>query len=209
MGIGIIYLGNKTRKKYDKQNGKKYSGYFLFSLGIVIAIFAIIPIVFYIGNYGTKFRFIDSIIFNKPIFLWDTIIHLILPTLSMVLISLSGITRQTRSSMLDVLNQDYIRTARSKGVPDNKVINKHALRNALIPTSNLIIMGVAYSLLGTLFIEQIYNYKGFGLTLVNAIFAGDFVLINGCVFFASIIILIGTLVADVMYTIIDPRIIYR
>ena len=111
--------------------------------------------------------------------------------------------------MLDVLNQDYIRTARSKGVPDNQVINKHALRNALIPTSNLIVMGTAYSLLGTLFIEQIYNYKGFGLTLVRAISAGDFVLINGCVIFASVIILIGTLTADVMYTIIDPLIIYR
>ncbi|MHA1729122.1 MAG: ABC transporter permease [Promethearchaeota archaeon] len=209
LGLGIIFFGNNTRKKYDKQNEKKYSVYFLFLLGIVIAIFAIVQIVFYIGNYGTRFRIIDSIIFNKPLFLWDTIIHLILPTLSMILISLSGIIRQTRSSMLDVLNQDYIRTARSKGVPNNEVINKHAFRNALIPTSNLIIMGTAYSLLGTLFIEQIFNYKGFGHTIVTAIFVGDFVLINGCVIFASIIILIGTLVADVMYTIIDPRIIYK
>lgn len=209
LSIAIIYFGNKTRKNYEQQNGKKYIWLLLLSVGIVLAVLTIVPIVYYIGEYGTRFRLIDSIIFNKPLFLWDTIIHLILPTLSMVLISLSGITRQTRSSMLDVLNQDYIRTARSKGVPDNQVINKHALRNALIPTSNLIVMGTAYSLLGTLFIEQIFNYKGFGLTLVNAIFAGDFVLINGCVIFASVIILIGTLTADVMYTIIDPRIIYR
>jgi peptide/nickel transport system permease protein len=126
----------------------------------------------------------------------------------MTFVSLAGITRQTRSSMLDVLNQDYIRTARAKGVPEKEVINKHALRNALIPTSNLIIGGTAAALLGSIYIERIFNYQGFGYTLFEAIWSGDIPVINGCILFASLIILVSNLIADVMYTIIDPRIVY-
>jgi len=111
--------------------------------------------------------------------------------------------------MLDVLDQDYIRTARAKGVIEKDVINKHALRNALLPTSNLIIGGTATALLGSFFIEVTFTYKGFGYYMVESIFLGDYLVINGLLVFATIILLTGTLVADVMYTIIDPRITYR
>jgi peptide/nickel transport system permease protein len=111
--------------------------------------------------------------------------------------------------MLEVMDQDYIRTARAKGVLEKDVINKHALRNALLPTSNLIIGGTASALLGSLFVEVTFNYKGFGWHMVESIFKGDYLLINGLLVFSVIIILIGTLVTDVMYTIIDPRIVYR
>ena len=157
----------------------------------------------------TGFRIIDSFLANDQLFLWDTLIHLLLPMISMTFVSLAGITRLTRSSMLEVMDQDYIRTARAKGVFEKDVINKHALRNALLPTSNLIIGGTASALLGSLFIEVTFNYRGFGYYMVQAIFAGDFLVINGLLVFATIIILTGTLVADVMYTIIDPRIVYR
>ena len=161
------------------------------------------------GGFRTGFRIIDSIIYNDQAFLWDTILHLVLPTICMVFVSLAGISRQTRSSMLDVLDNDYIRTARAKGVEEKDVINKHALRNALLPTSNLIIGGTAAAILGSLFVEYSFNYRGFGYWFVNAIFMGDYLVINGLMVFATIITLIGTLVADVMYTIIDPRIVYR
>ncbi|MFX0028421.1 MAG: ABC transporter permease [Candidatus Hermodarchaeota archaeon] len=160
------------------------------------------------GEYYTGFRLIDSIINNDQLYLMDTLIHLILPTIAMSITSLAGITRQTRSSMLDVLDQDYIRTARAKGVLEKNVINKHALRNALIPTSNLIIGGIAASLLGSLFIERTFDYLGFGYYFVSAVFAADYLLINGFLVFSAIIIISGNLIADVMYTIIDPRIIY-
>ena len=111
--------------------------------------------------------------------------------------------------MLEVMDQDYIRTARAKGVLEKDVINKHALRNALLPTSNLIIGGTASALLGSLFIEISFNYRGVGYYMVQAIFAGDYLVINGLLVFSIIIILTGTLVTDVMYTIIDPRIVYR
>jgi len=161
------------------------------------------------GGFSTGFRIIDSLLYNDQAYLWDTLIHLLLPVISMTFVSLAGITRLTRSSMLEVMDQDYIRTARAKGVLEKDVINKHALRNALLPTSNLIIGGTASALLGSLFIEVTFNYRGFGYYMVQAIFSGDFLVINGLLVFAVIIILTGTLVADVMYTIIDPRIVYR
>jgi len=161
------------------------------------------------GGFSTGFRIIDSFLYNDPIYLWDTLIHLLLPMICMTIVSLAGITRLTRSTMLEVMDQDYIRTARAKGVLERDVINKHALRNALLPTSNLIIGGTAAALLGSLFVEVTFNYRGFGYYMVQAIFTGDYLVINGLLVFSVIIILIGTLVTDVMYTIIDPRIVYR
>jgi peptide/nickel transport system permease protein len=111
--------------------------------------------------------------------------------------------------MLEVLEQDFIRTARTKGCIEKTVINKHALRNALIPTSNLIIGGTTASLTGALFLEIAFNYTGMGFYMVAAIRLGDYVLINGILVFTAIIILCGNLFADVMYTIIDPRIVYK
>jgi len=160
------------------------------------------------GGAGTGFRLIDSILYNDQIFLWDTITHLILPVFCMIFVSLSGVTRQTRSSMLDVLDQDYIRTARAKGVKEKDVINKHALRNGILPTSHIIIGGTAAALMGSLFVEVTFNYTGMGYYFLMAIYGGDYLVINGFLVFSTIIIISGTLVADVAYTIIDPRIIY-
>jgi peptide/nickel transport system permease protein len=110
--------------------------------------------------------------------------------------------------MLDVLDQDYVRTARAKGVPEQSVINKHALRNAILPTSHMIIGGTAGALLGSLFVEMIFNYTGMGYYMLQAIYGGDYLVINGILVFQTIVIISGTLIADVAYTIIDPRIIY-
>ena len=162
-----------------------------------------------IDGFRTGFRIIDSIIYNDQAFLWDTISHLILPTISMVFISLSGLTRLTRATMLEVLDQDYIRTARAKGVEEEDVINKHALRNTLLPSSDKIIGGILGALLGSLFVEMSFNYQGFGYYFTQAIFAGDYYVINGFAVFSIIITLLGTLIADVAYTIIDPRITYK
>lgn len=160
-------------------------------------------------GFRTGFRIIDAIIYNDQVFLWDTFLHLILPSICMVFVSLAGISRLTRSSMLDVLDSDYIRTARAKGVKEDNIIQKHALRNALIPTSNLIIGSTAASFLGSLFIEMSFDYRGFGWWFVDAINKADYLLINGLMVISIIIVLIGILVTDVMYTIIDPRITYN
>jgi peptide/nickel transport system permease protein len=160
------------------------------------------------GGVGTGFRIIDSILYNDPLYLFDTLIHLMLPVFCMMFVSLSAITRQTRSSMLDVLDQDYIRTARAKGVQEKKVINKHAVRNAILPTSHMIIGGTAGALLGSVFVEMIFNYTGFGYYMLMSIYSGDYFLLNGLLVFSTIVIISGTLIADIAYTVIDPRINY-
>ncbi|MFX1456961.1 MAG: ABC transporter permease [Promethearchaeota archaeon] len=159
--------------------------------------------------FSTGFRIIDGIFFNNQALIQDTLLHLILPMICMIFVSLAGITRQTRASMLDVIEQDFIRTARAKGCLETEVINKHALRNALIPTSNLIIGGTAARLTGALFLEYAFNYTGMGFYMYRAILFGDYVVINGILVFTSLIILSGNLIADVLYTMIDPRITYN
>ncbi|MFX0048158.1 MAG: ABC transporter permease [Candidatus Hermodarchaeota archaeon] len=159
--------------------------------------------------FSTGFRLIDSIIFNDQVLLQDTILHLILPVICLTFVSLSGITRQTRASMLEIMEKDYIRTARAKGVLEKEVINKHALRNALIPTTTVIVGNTAALLTGALLLEMVFNYTGMGYYTYTAIVSGDYVVINGFLVFSVLIILVGNLVADIMYTIIDPRIAYK
>ena len=162
----------------------------------------------YYTNRLTGFRLIDAFLFNDQSLLQDTLLHLILPSIASIIVSLAGISRQTRASMLDVMRKDYVRTARAKGVAEKDVINKHTLRNALIPTSNQIVGLVAGLMLGSLFTELIFNYKGMGWYMYAAIRNGDYTVITGMIIVNSIIILSGTLVADILYTVIDPRIVY-
>lgn len=162
----------------------------------------------YYTNRLTGFRLIDAFLFNDQSLLQDSLLHLILPSISSIIVSLAGISRQTRASMLDVMRKDYVRTARAKGVAEKDVINKHTLRNALIPTSNEIVGLVAGLMLGSLFTELIFNYKGMGWYMYAAIRNGDYTVITGMIIINSIIILSGTLIADILYTVIDPRIVY-
>ena len=162
------------------------------------------------GTYQpiTGFRLIDAFLVNDQYLLQDTLMHMYLPAFCLIIVSLAGITRQTRASMLEVIQKDYVRTARAKGVPDKDVMNKHTLRNALIPASTAIVGTVAGLLTGSLFIEMSFNYTGMGFYMVQSILRGDYVVVSGMLVYTSIIILIGILVADVLYTIIDPRIVY-
>lgn len=156
----------------------------------------------------TGFRLIDGFLLNDQTLIQDTLLRILLPNLCLIVVSLAGITRQTRASMLEVIQKDYIRTARAKGVADIDVINKHALRNALIPSSTAIVGTVAVLLTGSLFIEMSFNYLGMGYYITQSIIIGDYVVINGILVVSSMIILVGILVADILYTIIDPRIVY-
>lgn len=155
------------------------------------------------------FRLIDCLLANDQQLLIDTLSHLVIPILCQVMISFASITRQTRSSMLDVLQQDYIRTARAKGCQEQKVIYKHALRNALLPTSNEIVGVIVMSFAGSFMVEKTFNYNGLGLAMVNAINSRDYWMINGVILIFSLLVLFGTLIADIVYVIIDPRIKYR
>jgi len=132
--------------------------------------------------------------------------YLVLPMLTLALRPLSIIARLTRSSMLDVLGQDYVRTARAKGINEWKVIIKHALRNALNPVITTISAWLAALLGGTFFIEYIFNWPGIGLLAINSILSLDFPMIQGTVLFTAVIFIIVNMVVDIIYAFLDPKV---
>lgn len=131
---------------------------------------------------------------------------LILPVITLGTGCMANITRTTRSSMLEVIRQDYIRTAKAKGVSKNKVINKHALKNALIPVVTVIGLQFGALLGGAVLTESVFSWPGIGTYLVNSIKAKDTNAVLGCVIIFSICFSIVNLVVDILYAYIDPRI---
>jgi len=134
--------------------------------------------------------------------------HMILPLTTMTMLSLAGITRYQRAAMLEVLNQDYIRTARAKGLPERVVIFKHALRNALIPIVTIMGLSLPGLFGGAFIIETIFAWPGMGRLGVMAIFQRNYPLIMGIVVFSAVLIMLGNLLADLGYALVDPRIRY-
>lgn len=136
----------------------------------------------------------------------STTAGLILPIIALSLYPMAYITRLTRSSMLDVLGQDYIRTARAKGVAPRAVIFKHALKNSLIPVITYFGPMLAYIVTGSLVIEKIFAVPGIGRAFVNSITARDYPLIMGTTIVLATLIVVMNLISDIMYKVVDPRI---
>ncbi len=134
--------------------------------------------------------------------------HLVLPTVALATASLARWVRFQRSSLLDVLSQDYIRTARAKGAPERRVLQHHALRNALIPVVTLVGLSIPQLVGGSFIIEYVFGWPGMGLLGVNAALKRDFPVIMGVTILSAIFIVIGNFVADAMYVWVDPRIRY-
>jgi peptide/nickel transport system permease protein len=132
--------------------------------------------------------------------------HLALPVMTLSLATVAGWSRYQRSAMLDVLNQDYLRTARAKGLSERRVIAKHALKNALIPVVTIVAIDLAYLLGGAVVTETIFAWPGMGRLFVQALEQRDFPMIMGAVIFTSLIIVVFNLLADVVYGFLDPRI---
>jgi peptide/nickel transport system permease protein len=139
-------------------------------------------------------------------FVMDRIWHLALPVTVLSINGSAGIARYVRGSMLEVIRQDYIRTARAKGLSERVVILKHALRNALLPVVTLMGSSLPFIFSGALFIEVIFAFPGMGRVTVEAIFARDYPLIIANTFVSGIMIVFGNLLADVLYAVVDPRI---
>ena len=134
---------------------------------------------------------------------------IIMPVICLAIFPISAVARQTRSSMLEVIRQDYVRTAWAKGLKESIVIMRHALKNGLIPVVTL--SGVILSSIigGSVLIEMVFNITGVGRLLVNAVFAYDYTLVQGCVLFVAIAILFINFVVDISYAWLDPRIRYE
>lgn len=136
----------------------------------------------------------------------DYVLHLVLPVTVLSLLSLASFSRFMRSSMLEVLKQDYVRTARAKGLRERIVILKHALRNALIPLITIVVFTIPGIFSGALITETIFNYKGMGFMYIQALGSRDWPIVTAFLLISAFLIVIANLLADVLYTVADPRI---
>ena len=142
---------------------------------------------------------------SLPLFI-DQAWHLVLPIVVLTLLSVGGLMRYTRTNMLEVMNSDYIRTARAKGLSEHSVIYKHAFRNTLIPLATLF-AGILPSLFGGAMItEQVFSIDGIGKAAYTAVVNGDVPFVMAYCMFLSILTVIGTLLSDIMYAVVDPRV---
>ena len=139
---------------------------------------------------------------------WPFFERLILPTLALSTAYIALITRITRTSVLEVMGEDYIRTARAKGVKESTVLIRHALRNAAVPIITIIGVGIATLISGVVVTESVFNLPGLGRLVVEAVLARDYPLIQGLILFFSLTYILINLLVDVLYTVFDPRIRY-
>jgi len=137
---------------------------------------------------------------------WEWLRHLILPSVALGTVYVALIARMTRASMLDVLAQDYIRTARAKGLPERTVVYKHALRNAMIPVLTLIGLQFGALLAGAIVTETIFSWPGIGRLTVSAISNRDYALVQGCILAVGLTYVLVNLITDVLYMVVNPRI---
>ena len=137
---------------------------------------------------------------------WDSLKHLILPAVAVGTIPMSIIARMTRSSLLEVIGLDYIRTARAKGLVERKVISKHAFRNALIPIVTIIGIETGRLLSGAVLTETVFTLPGLGTAMVAAILARDYPVIQGFTIVIALIFVLVNLIVDMSYAYLDPRI---
>jgi peptide/nickel transport system permease protein len=139
---------------------------------------------------------------------WDIVWHLILPMLELTLISFGGTMLLMRDSMLEVVREDYVTTAKAKGLPDKVVRDKHAARTALMPVVTSFTLSIGFILSGGIITETMFSWEGMGLTYFTAMLANDYPLAMGCLVFTGVLALVAHLVADLLYAFLDPRITY-
>lgn len=145
---------------------------------------------------------------GEPFSIWDRIHHLILPAFVLATADMAGLTRYSRSSMLDVLRQDYIRTAKANGFKNRTVIFKHGLRNGLIPIITIVGLMLPSFIGGSVIVESIFAWPGIGLLFMEAAFQRDYPVIMAVIVIAATLVVVGNLLADILYAVFDPRIEY-
>lgn len=158
--------------------------------------------------FVTGFYTIDSLLIGRFDMFLDALKHIVLPAFTIGITSCGLTMRLTRSSMLEVINSDYIRTARMKGLKERVVILRHALKNALIPPITYIGVLFGGMLGGSIMVETVFNWHGMGLYAVNVLFANDFPALMGVTFLMAIIYTTSNLIVDILYAFIDPRVRY-
>lgn len=163
----------------------------------------------WLPSYGREMPLLEAfgaVFTGKPKYLWETIKHLILPSVSLGFLSMAYISRTTRASMITTLKEDYIRTAKAKGLRKRTVIYHHALRNALIPVISIMGLQLGALMGGAVLTETIFSWPGLGQLIVTAISERDYPLMQGGILVAATFFAVINLVVDVLYSVIDPKI---
>jgi peptide/nickel transport system permease protein len=224
VGVGVP-LGFFAAKKHGRLFD--HASLFLSLIGISIPVFFLAIILKYVfavrlhllptvgridvlidTKHPTNFYVLDAIITRDWHALWDVLKHLILPAVALGSIPLAIVTRITRAAVLDVQNEDYVRTARAKGLPPRTVDSRHVLRNALLPISTIIGLQAGLLLSGAVLTETVFAFPGIGSWLRDAIFNRDYPVIQGGILFVALVFVLVNLVVDISYAIINPRIRY-
>src|SRR6266545_5776804 len=225
VGIGVP-LGFFAAKKHGRLFD--HASLFLSLIGISIPVFFLAIILKYVfavrlgwlptvgrisvlieTKHPTNFYVLDAIITGDWGALKDVLKHLILPAIALGSIPLAIVTRITRAAVLDVQNEDYVRTARAKGLAPLTVDRRHVLRNALLPISTIIGLQTGILLSGAVLTETVFAYPGIGSWLRDAIFNRDYPVIQGGILFVAFVFVLVNLLVDISYGIINPRIRYR
>jgi peptide/nickel transport system permease protein len=156
----------------------------------------------------TRLVLVDSLLTGNFGAFWDGLKHLIMPALALGTIPMAVIMRMTRSSMLEVMGEDYVRTARAKGVIPWRVVFKHALRNAMLPTVTVIGLQVGLLMGGAIITETIFSWPGIGQIAYDSIYSRDYAMIQGVVLYGALLFVLVNLLVDVLYAVLDPRVRY-
>jgi len=154
----------------------------------------------------TGIPMLDSVIEGNIPYFVSSLKHVILPSMALALVTFGVLTRVLRSSLLDVMHSNYIRTARAKGADENTVFYKHALRNAMISVVTISSLMVTFIITGTIFVENVFAYPGMGQYLVTALSAEDYPGVVGATIVYAVIIVITNLIADILYGVVDPQV---
>jgi peptide/nickel transport system permease protein len=176
-------------------------------LGVTVPVFWLGILMIYL--FGLKLHWLPISGYTSPFDnFWLSTRQAVMPVFCLSVFSLAANARQMRSAMLEVIRQDYIRTAWSKGLSERVIILRHALKNSLIPVITLIGMGVGIVFGGSVLVETVFAIPGVGRLMVNSIFAQDYVVVQAITFVIAIIVMIVNLLVDLSYTWFDPRIRY-
>ncbi len=209
LGLLLAYLFAvmlRDTSLYIPPSGRFSAGVSLVPLSKVWSLKDLAPIPTFLLALVSNSSILNGILTGNFALVRDALWHLILPSMAVGTISLAVIARMTRSSLLDVLGQDYIRTARAKGLKENLVIIKHAMRNALVPIVTIIGIQTGGLLSGAVLTETIFSLPGVGSRMVEAILSRDYPVVQGFAVVIAIIFVFTNLIVDVSYAYLDPRI---
>lgn len=214
VGAGIGWIVGKARKTYDLRQSVSVATWTAFFVGFLVLLDRFMqawPAYLHNGRIaGRPIATANSATPGLTGDFWimglDKFTHLLLPTIALILITMASYTRYTRASMLEIMSQDYIRTARAKGVSERSVVMKHAFRNALIPLTTLVAFDIGAVIGGAVITETVFGFSGMGNLFIKTLGEGDIYPVMAFFVVTGIAAMVFNLIADLLYSVLDPRV---